>query len=242
MKKRSVRVRKCLTIIALYGLTSCAENKIKTQQQLDLNQVKRIELHIDALDQTALPEEVKQQVTSNLLDWDYPIGAKDGLAFSHTLKATVGNVEHGNTPTGFSFSSGNSDPRAMEFQKADVLPISCELTSIAHSEQSSALTMGFTASQTDPRSLSTDKLVDHISTVCFTLLHELKWPEKPEQTSVPPRKTSWIPEIRIESQSAPAPETNNPDNQAFKAEQPKKDLIIHNQGSPVILHWGHERK
>lgn len=118
-------------------------------------------------------QEMVAQVSGNLADWGYPIGIKGSQPFSHTLTPEAGLIELSETPPGFSFSFGNSDPRAIDFQKANVLPISCELTSIAHPEQSTYLHMDFAAGNLFDKqtgiSISPDKLVDHISTVCFNL-------------------------------------------------------------------------
>lgn len=256
MNKPLRRTAGYLYLIALCGSLGCTSDLVKKQQPFDFSNLGRIELQLEGIDPSVSPAGIGQQVSKNLEGYNYPIGAKDGQSFSHVLKATVGLVEHSSTPTGFSFSSGNSDPRAIDFQKADVLPISCQLTSIAQPEQSSELSMGFTASRVDKRPLASDKLTDHISTVCFNLLSEVKWPEKPQPESHETIKPGWIPEIRIETKEAPAttvtpavPATkgapvdssNGSDNNAGTNNDPRKQIIIHNQGSPVILQFGHER-
>ena len=253
MNKPLRRIAGCLYLIALCGLLGCTPDLVKKQQPFDFSNLGRIELQLAGIDTSVSPTDIGQQVSKNLVGWDYPVGTKDGLAFSHVLKATVGLVEHGSTPTGFSFSPGNSDPRAIDFQKTDVLPISCQLTSIAQPGQTSELSMGFTASRADKRPLASDKLTDHISTVCFNLLRELKWPEKPQTDSHETIKPGWIPEIRIETKEAPvtpvipatkdAPVDNSNDtDNNVPINEPRKQIIIHNQGSPVILHFGHERR
>jgi hypothetical protein len=257
MNKPLRRTAGYLYLIALCGAIGCTPDLVKKQQAVDFNNLGRIELQLVGIDPSASPIDIAQQVSKNLVAWDYPVGAKDNQAFSHVLKATVGLVEHTSTPTGFSFSSGNSDPRAMDFQKADVLPISCQLTAIAHPEQTAELKLGFSADQTSKLFLASDKLADHISTVCFNLLTELKWPQKvkkdtDEKTIKPP---SWMPEIRIETKETPAGPVrkpvpaNNSDDQGIDLEtntptnnEPRKQIIIYNQGSPLILQFGHERR
>jgi hypothetical protein len=176
------------------------------------------------------------RVSKNLLDWGYPMGIQGNQAFSHVLTAEAGAIEHSETPIGFSFSSGNSDPRAIDFQKTDVIPISCELTSIAQPEQTVYLHMDFAAG----RPLGADKLADHIGTVCFNLLNELDWPAKPTapSSSIAPR---WIPEVRIETVTAPEKATA-PGKTITSDSEDRKQIIIHNEGSPLILKFGHERR
>jgi hypothetical protein len=250
--------------ILLLGIAACATNSLKKQQAFDFSSPGRIELQITANDPSLSIETTRLEVSKNLATWDYPVGAKEGESFSHVLKATVGSVEYADTPTGFSFSSGNSDPRAMGFQKTFVLPITCQLSSIAHHEQSGELKLGFSTDETSKIFLGSDKLADHISTVCFNLLTELKWPIKPKQnTDTTTIKTpSWMPEIRIESKEVPvapvnkatrpddnkASPVNSNDNEGVEAKtiapttEHRKQIIIYNQGSPVILELGHERK
>ncbi|SJM96512.1 hypothetical protein [Crenothrix polyspora] len=251
------RTTRYLIVIAVYGLLACAPATVKKQQAFDFSKAGRIELQITAADRSVLPENLMRQVSQNLLGWHYPIGMQENTVFSHTLIATVKPVEHGSTPTGFSFSSGNSDPRALDFQKTDVLPIDCRLTTIDHPEQSAELKMGFSADQTSKLFLSTDKLADHISTVCFNLLNQLKWPlpmskNTAEKTVISP---SWMPEIRIESKdqsSVPIDKTapvKKVDDKGLEVQTSSpnenehgKQIIIYNQGSPVTLELGHHRR
>ena len=244
-------------LIAFCGAIGCTPELVKKQQAFDFNNLGRIELQVAGISPSILPTEIGQQVRENLVDWDYPIGAKESQPYSHILKATVGSAEHTSTPTGFSFSSGNSDPRAMDFQKADVLPITCQLTSIAHPEQTGELKLGFSVDQSSKFFLASDKLADHISTVCFNLLSEVKWPQKAkketdEKTIKPP---SWMPEIRIETKETPVAPVkkvtpgNNINSKEVDVEtivpssnEHRKQIIIYNQGSPLILEMGHERR
>ncbi|MEQ1529491.1 MAG: hypothetical protein ABL925_09255 [Methylococcales bacterium] len=229
-------------MMALLGLAGCAPDLIKKQQVFDFKNIGRIDLQISADQASVLPADIKQQVSNNLSAWNYPVGNTAGQSFSHTLTATVGNVEHGNTPTGFSFSAGNSDPRAPDFQKIDVLPITCRLQAISHPVQSNELSMGFTATQKDRRALATEKLSDHISTVCFNLLKQVGWPEPDQKPDSQPSKPLWIPEIRIENKTVSEQKPNSTEQAPVDIEEPRKEIIIHNQGSPVILHFGHERR
>lgn len=234
----------------------------------------RIEMQVSADDPAVSTQDIANTVSKNLSGWNYPVGAKDGEAFSHLLKASVGKVTHGQTPTGFSFSAGNSDPRAIDFQKADTLPIGCVLSSIDHPEQSRELSMDFMADQSDKEYLATENLADHISTVCFNLLTEAKWPlkEKIEDQGGAIKSPGWIPEIRIEekvttddpvttpvvppSTSTPtaSPETDvktpvpqkaintEKPNVTIETNKPRRQIIIHNQGAPVILEFGYQRR
>jgi hypothetical protein len=253
------KVRFSLTVIAICGLVGCATEKVTRQQAFDFSKMGRIELKVSGTGSAVVPDNVAQQVSQNLLGWHYPMGAEENKTYSHTLTATVAAVEHGSTPTGFSFSSGNSDPRAMDFQKTDVLPIVCRLTSIDHPEQTGELKMGFSADQVSRRFLHPDKLADHISTVCFNLLSQLNWPlpvtaESTEKTIASP---SWMPEIRIETKQPEASVADEhkavtigkTNDEAVNKQTPpstdsvgRKQIIIYNQGSPVTLELGHHRR
>lgn len=233
-------------ILTLFGVSACSPSMVKQRQTFDFSHVERIDLVIITHDPEALPLGINQQVLKNLAEWHYPVGTEAGKAFSHTLTATVSAVVRGNTPTGFSFSAGNTDPRALDYQKMEVLPINCALTSVANPEQISELSMGFTASASDRRALDKAKLTDHISTVCFNLLREVKWPLTKAATAPTKTQASWMPEVQVETKETPAP-TKQADGKIMPeshavASEPRKEIIIHNQGSPVILNFGHERR
>lgn len=243
-------------------LPACASGpKNNDEAWFDVSAVKLIQLDIEPIDQQALGipairQEMTEQVKNNLAGWGYPIEIMAGKAYTHTLKVTVEPVEHdAPTPTGFSFSSGNSDPRSSEFQKANVLPVSCELTSIAHPRQSRLLSMDFSvnsmpwADRQSRYSISSDKLVDHISTVCFNLLSDLKWPDKTQNLALPVIKHGWIPEIRIETIEEPAklkeikPAGDTSETSGTpKTKESRKQVIINNEGTPVIIKFGYDRK
>ena len=229
------------SVAIVCALSACAPALEKKAAAFDARSIKQIEFKLGTIKQASLTSAAHRQdrvdrISRNLADWGYPLDAKDQPVYSHSLSAEIGLIEHSTTPPGFSFSSGNSDPRAIDFQKSAVLPIGCELKSIAQPEQSKYLTMDFAAGS----SISEDKLIDHISTVCFNLLSELNWPDKTTKQPSSSIKPAWIPEVRIETISTPteAGKATITD----KTGEERKQIIIHNQGSPVIFSFGHERR
>lgn len=256
------------TLIAVCGLAACSSAPIKNKRGFDFTNIASIQLQINGNDSLALAK----QVSNNLQEWHYPVIAEEsGKTISHRLKATIGQIENTKTPAGFSFSMGNSDPRALNFQKTDVLSIRCELTSVAHPEQSDEFSMGFANSSSDKQAAA-DKLADQISTVCFTLLRDAKWPLPVQANTADVHKSSWIPKIRIETKEVPVAPVKSSENikqgdtevkAAAKEEvkksgsvtmetqtvepvsgetETKKQIIIHNEGSPIIFEMGHQRR
>ena len=205
---------------------------------------------------SALPEQaIARRVAANLAEWGYPVFA-DGEDYSHVLEIDIEPVKHGSTPVGFSFSAGNSDPRALDFQKSDVIPVTCAVMPRDRTEQRAEMTMDFIADDYSGFAEMTrippeliDMLIDDISTVCFNLLDSLKVKTVSTEQSGN-TNPGWIPEIRLEiengtdgaTESAPdlaEPPTDQPP-QVF--DSPRKRIVIHNQGSPVIFKFGHERQ
>ncbi|WP_045224340.1 hypothetical protein [Methyloterricola oryzae] len=237
-----------------------------------------------------------QTVTRNLDTWGFPVSADPDVAYSHVMEPRVGEIVHdGDTPTGFSFSVGNSDPRSLEFQKADVVTITCTLRGAkAHSHENAYLKETFMADEVmkgGGKSLF-DAYSNHIATACFNLLSQLKIqrskPDPVESTST--SSSTWFPDVRIEvkdkpvavkappkaqvvlpapppsaktsatqpaaamSSPAQAPEsaatpeaaseeTTTPAIQTeVKEDETRKQMIIHNQGHPIILEFGYDRK
>lgn len=228
-----------------FALSACTTSPEKPQTPFNAALVKQLKVKVNATD-SSNPEATAAQVAKNLAGWGYPIALNDTNTASHTLTAMVGAIKHSQTPTGFSFSSGNSDPRAMEFQKMQVLPISCEITSLTQPEQNVFLQMDFGAEGVFSKraNISDATLIDHISTVCFNLLSELAWPEKAALQSLADDKVRWMPEVRIENVTESV--TGQPEQllgkKVTRASDGRKQIIIHNLGSPVILQFGHERR
>jgi hypothetical protein len=229
------------SVAIVCALTACTPGLQKKPVPFDTSSVTQIEFKLGTIKQASLKTNLYQQdgisrISKNLADWGYPLGDKNTPIFSHSLTAEIGLPEHSNTPTGLSFFAGNSDPRAIDFQKADVIPIGCELRSIAQPEQTTFLTMDFAAGS----SINEAKLIDHISTVCFNLLSELNWPDKAKNQLSSSIKPNWIPEVRIETITNPIAVEKT--DKSDKASEEHKQIIIHNQGSPVIFSFGHERR
>lgn len=262
-----VNGRLSVIVSAICGLSACASSQVKTGLPLELSNASGIELSVEADNPTLQTDTIKQQVGKNLADWAYPIAPKIKLPASHTMTILIGTPEHGSTPAGFSFSLGNSDPRALGFQKADVVPITCQLTALNQLEQSAELNMGFSDSAVIGSNPNLNELADHASTVCFNLLKEVNWPVNNNANDVKPSKNSWMPEIRIEQeQSAGVTEVKpaakhsvEPATVPVQETQKKQELesspvtkeinkegrkvyIIHNQGNPITFKFGHERK
>lgn len=214
----------------------CALSTAALAEPLDKSAIKSIALKIDpqALDNLGLSAQpLQEQVTKNLSEWRFPMVSATGNA-THDLEVLIGKVENSNTPVGFSFSWGNSDPRALEFQKDEVLPVKCRLVSRQHPAQQAELSMTFSAS----KPVNSAKLVDHISTVCFDLLDDLHF--LASETSKTISTPAWMPTVKIETITEPQPKVNKTE-EAVEPTEERKQLIIKNQGSPLILKMGHDR-
>ena len=201
--------------------------------------------NLDQFGITLSKEQIVGKVRENLSEWRYPIKALG--PYTHRLEVSLGVISHQSSPVGFSFSSGNSDPRAADFQKADVLPISCRLSKIGDSavlgEQQT--TVGAQQLQKElGASKLTEKLSDDISTVCFNVLEDLKLPAMGSSVKTEEVKPAWIPNVRIEAKEIPILDnTGKVTAQPLEAgSETKKQIIIHNQGTPLIFSFGHERQ
>ena len=250
----------CL-IIGLIFLTMpvLADDKIETTSiQFTLD-----DTNISYLTFDVPMQKVTTQVSDNLTQWRYPIST-NGYNPTYKLTAIVGKVSNQTTPTGFSFSSGNSDPRSINFQKADVLPISCQLKKSPSGVIEFENKMTFTAYQITndiSKEKAVEKLIDQISTTCFNLLDEHKVTKVGKQTQRDTTfKPTWMPDIQIEvKQQNTTPltkglsvenviiPTNTAENmqsttQENGQEEGKKELIIHNQGTPLTIILGNERR
>ena len=188
---------------------------------------------------------LEEKVRKNLSEWRYPL--QQGGQYSHRLQASVGQIEHRATPVGFSFSNGNSDPRSGDFQKADVLPITCKLSKFDSPQPMAERAATFSVHSLSPdagESKLLEDLADRISTACFNLLQEQKFPAEGNRIDPIAVKPVWAPEIRMEVIPAPAIgiEKNSVEGDAESTAEERKQIIIHNQGTPLIIKFGHERQ
>lgn len=145
--------------------------------------VKSILLHIapDNLDASGLAS-FSRQVARNLAGWGYAVmdeNADTRAAHTHLMQVMVGRIERQETPVGFSFGMGHSDPRSPDFQRAEVLPVTCSLESIKDHGVSARMTVRFVAEDIlktqapDPSGARQGVWVNHIGTACFNLLSKL---------------------------------------------------------------------
>lgn len=252
----------------------------------------------------ARERDMAERVSKNLGTWGYPVTTDgQGGDYSHIMEAKIGEVSFKSTPKGFSFTLGNSDPRAMDFQKADVLPVDCVLYPVGRAKDRASLYMDFMAddkvkggARNKPDSAAESAYVNHAATVCFNLLEDLKVRRGKPTPAVAgalggtdsSSGDAWFPEVRIEVREKPAASSAKPaaavaapavvpasapvaakpsleatpgsaappaEEATPEAEAPpvsaetrpgkeegRKQMIIHNQGSPIILEFGYERK
>jgi hypothetical protein len=198
---------------------------------------------------------LEQQISKNLSEWQFPIQAAGLTGAKYILEVEVGELKHDKTPVGFSFSSGNSDPRALEFQKSEVLEINCRLskkpagTLIKQTSLSFSANSLIEAKQHPSATVIANELANHISTTCYELLTELHFAQPAPAQLHTTRVPSWMPSVRIETQETLNEPTGKkltqPQEQTDSAvnveRESTKQITIHNLGSPLILKLGHDR-
>ena len=136
-------------------------------------------------------------------------------AYGHLLAATVHPPRMGSTPAGFSMSFGDSDPRAQNFQRAELIPISCALVDTRSAREEASLREDKPAPGRDhrwvPREAGAVKgveaLAGDIRAVCEKLLAEFGVARKVAK-SERPGPADPVPAVRFEI--APA-EENTPE-------------------------------
>lgn len=226
-----------LVVTALAGLPTLAAAAKIDKTAITAIEFRLVDENLEQFGFRNSRQQIADRVSKNLAEWQYQL--KQGLSnYSHRLEAKVGKMDHKETPVGFSFSSGNSDPRAADFQKADVLPISCRLSKIGDVDANVEMQMTFSQAKT------MDKLIDQISTVCFNLLEDLKLPTAVKKIDSTTFKPAWIPAVQVEVQQIPTLEKLEPIELKDRDtnDDSRKQIIIHNQGSPLIINFGHERR
>lgn len=103
--------------------------------------------------------------------------------YAYLLHVTVNPIRNKKTPIGLSLSLGNSDPRAREFQKADVMPVHCALLNLDDFREEGSLIQDKSApTQVGESPLDKEGYAqiysDKIYSVCQALLAKLGTPRK----------------------------------------------------------------
>jgi len=191
-------------------------------------------------------QQIAEKVSKNLAEQQFPITQTDSNS-SHSLKARLDKIDYQKPPIGLSFSTGNADPRSADFQKTEVLPITCQLNKIGSNIVLIERTMTFSTqsffSHSNQSQLS-EKLIDQISTVCFNLLDELKLPSPEKKANITLSKPTWMPSVQVVVKSIPVPVNSVPtiNSHSLANDSDDKEIIINNQGSQLTLHMGVDRR
>lgn len=248
-----------LMVIAIFMqlfLIACGSAPIRKNPSLDLANVDKMIFTIEGntpfLGINLPVANINKQVTDNLSAWNYQFANQGTTQHTHDLSISIGAMHYDATPAGFSFSSGNSDPRALDFQKATTIPLTCALMPKNNHQQRAELVMEVMAEEytgTPVLSVTKEKIIsrltDDISTTCFNLLSHLNIKTKTDESTPSAITPSWIPKIRVEIESIPAKENSHTTKSTLAVpsnnSQQKKRIIIHNQGTPVIFKFGPDR-
>lgn len=245
------------SVIYLLAFAGCSTLAKETEPVFDVSNVKAMRLSLQdpsALHDIALVEtDITEQVVGNLSEWNYVITTKEAEEYSHDLFVKIGTVELGSTPVGFSYSLGNSDPRAIDFQKTEVMPVTCIMNAKENPDLVAELSMDVDAKEilrytkpviNQPEIL--ELIVNKVSTVCFNLLSGLNVPTQGSEIAEKDKSPSWIPEIIVENEPEGSIDQDGsiadspPTGAAPKS--PRKRIVIKNEGTPVIFTFGHDRK
>ncbi|RYU63066.1 hypothetical protein EWI61_00980 [Methylolobus aquaticus] len=205
-------------LLSAIVLTSCATGN-RPEGMIPLpNSVRSIRLQLtseqlgpaSALGRTS---ELSAAIGRNLRSHGYPVYDDDPArgghaAYTHVMGARVSAPEKRSTPPGLSFTFGSSDPRALDFQKADVVSITCLLGSVEKPNEAVTLKGDFALEvglgnwlQARRAPASMAFYTDRIGTVCLNLLANLgilKAPTPESATQAP-----WTPEVRVEVRDKP---------------------------------------
>ncbi len=257
------------TISVVLGSLGCSTVPDSNPHTFDPRQVESLKFSLQnttAVGVNLPVSEIDTQVIDNLNDWGYIFASPD-RPYTHYLHAKIGRIKRGNAPVGFSYAIGNSNPRSPDFQTLDILPIGCSLAPKENPTDQAALTLEVMAedyidySKDSDKSKLSSELTNDISTACFNLLSRLrvKTAELPADEAGSSKRSSWIPEIRIEVEEIPdtpevteqaAPVTSGdiadqPDSQTTISPAEKTDtsspIKIETKKSPKKTGWGNKR-
>lgn len=156
-------------------------------------------------------DEISQEISRRFSQAGYSItytrSDEPKQNISHVLEASVGSSEYKETPTGFSFGLGNSDPRSSSFQKSVSIPVTCTLRSQRNSDQAVVLQERISIpSNTISPGLDADQqfgekkrfYIENIGSTCHNLLSKLGI--LPASTANGKPEDQFAPVVRVETE------------------------------------------
>lgn len=210
-------MRVILALSSSLVLTSCAMDNKPMGTLPRGDSVKRIQLKFSAEElgpaagNAARNGELSAAISHNLRSHGYQVYTTgDREPATHLMGARVTTPQRKSTPPGLSFSFGNSDPRALDFQKTDVVTVTCWLSAAAEPDEAVTLSGNFAVDvgltnwlRGRREQALTAYYVDRIGTVCLNLLTNLSVPKAhtPETIAA---EAPWTPEVRVEVRDKPA--------------------------------------
>lgn len=230
-----------LIVLEFLFLAGCATHgKITQSKRIEPQSIKTIGFRIEnsesdkhSRNQTEHFEAISREISRRFSAVGYPVTAFESAnsasrpvgkpvktsrpTYSHILEVSIGAIEQDDTPTGFSFALGNSDPRAEGYQKTTVIKIACTLCDLADPESAVTLVEKKSAASSNDieKELSPSLkrfYIENIGSTCHNLLIKLElYPRTPENADS--QKLSKQPvrmETGFKTETAPADRQQKP--------------------------------
>lgn len=189
----------------------------------------------------------------------------------YRLTAMLGLLGRQATPVGFSFNSGDSNPRGLNFQTALVLPVHCGLSRPGAGAAEAATDRNVAAGE-DLLDAAADKLnaalAEQIVATCLETLQQAKLPGTPAAAAQQDFHPALPIAIQVENRPEPAGNGGDGNGNGAPAAQRDQDsgqtqgaagtapaaaaqpagdaadkrIIIYNRGTPIILQFGPDRR
>ena len=211
-------MKKFVLLFVLFFAGCAGSDKLTQPSGFDPENVHTIGFQLTGIDGGELEAFRKQQLAEVSLEISrrfsqagYSVSVTESSEpeknFSHILEASVGASAFTETPKGFSFGLGNSDPRSSSFQKGVSTPITCTLRSKENSDQVMVLKehksvpSGINTLVLDADQQSQKKkrfYIENIGSTCHNLLSKLHI--LPASAGEVEPATRFAPVVRIETE------------------------------------------
>ncbi len=224
----------------------------------DYNAIETIEFKLQPLPEskgvsnnTEWTETISTEISQRFAEAGYPVHnslTQKTEPTTHTLNAQVEESKTTQTQPGFSLDFGNSNPRAVNFQKTLSAPINCSLTSTKDPSQSISLkelksvpnpfeNIGSNRQKINRK--LTRFYVENIGSTCHNLLNKIRTKQPAIAKSTKKSADTFSPSIRIETKY----KTDNNKKIKKQAVQETGDIIatpsnntpVKTGNSPIVI-------
>lgn len=245
-KKRIIHIILCIPLCELSGCASTAPQSPAFNPQTP-EEILNLPLTVtETGDEADQIDDIDTQARQLLQNSGYPVVESVNDDNGWALHAGVGTPREDTPPPGFTLEIGDPDPRGTQYQKTEIVPVSCTLVN----QDTSHMVASYSGKRQAPGARETAttraaRYAHYIRSTCARLLNELDI----QRTTVAEASDTFMPGIRIEAldpvteQALSSDKASTPvSTETVDTNTGRRKIQVFNQGDTLIIELGHQRR